>query len=121
MQDALRHNWLKGETASDHDILPEIKSYIAKARLRRGVEMVKLKNRIEALKMQEDDDNSDLPENAADAAATAVGVPPKQQGRLSRAARSAIFREVVFAKVRDMKEQEEREKAERSATGKISK
>jgi len=118
--EALKHSWLKGETATDHDILPEIKSYIAKARLRRGVEMIKLKNRIEALKMQEDDDNQDTPENAADAAATAVGVSPKQQGRLSRAARSAIFREVVFAKVRDMKEQEEREKAERSATGKLS-
>lgn len=121
--EALKHSWLKGDTATDYDILPEIKSYIAKARLRRGVEMVKLKNRIEALKMQEDDDTSDLPADAA--AAAAQGVKPagssgtaKPPPRLSRAARSAIFREVVLAKVREMKEQEAREKAERVLTEK---
>lgn len=116
--EALKHSWLKGETATDYDILPEIKSYIAKARLRRGVEMVKLKNRIEALKMQEDDDNQATPSGPAAAAAQGAGAPGgavKGTSRLSRAARSAIFREVVFAKVRDMKEQEAREKAERSA------
>jgi len=122
--EALKHNWLKGETATDYDILPEIKSYIAKSRLRRGVEMIKLKNRIEALKMQEDDDTHDLPADTAVAAAQGAGVAGSTPGakppsRLSRAARSAIFREVVLAKVRDMKAQEEaREKAERSATGK---
>ncbi|KAF8469554.1 kinase-like domain-containing protein [Kalaharituber pfeilii] len=116
--EALGHSWLKGETATDHDILPEIKSYIAKARLRRGVEMVKLKNRIEALRLQEDDDNQDTPADAAAAAEQGVktaGGSPRPQ-RLSRAARAAIFREVVLAKVRDMKEQEAREKAERTAT-----
>lgn len=117
----MKHSWLKGETATDYDILPEIKSYIAKARLRRGVEMVKLKNRIDALKMQEDDDNQDTPSDTAAAAAQGVGASggaPQKPSRLSRAARSAIFREVVFAKVRDMKEQEAREKAERSAAEK---
>ena len=102
----MKHSWLKGDTATDHDILPEIKSYITKARLRRGVELVKLKNRIEALKMQEDDDTSDLPSVTQ---VTGAKPPP----RLSRAARSAIFREVVLAKVREMKEQEAQEKAER--------
>jgi len=119
--EALKHNWLKGETATDYDLLPEIKSYIAKLRLRRGVEMVKLKNRIELLRMQEDDDTQDLPADTAAAAAQGTGVSSraKQPTRLSRAARSAIFREVVLAKVRDMKAQEAREQAERSATGKL--
>ncbi|KAF8424639.1 kinase-like domain-containing protein [Tirmania nivea] len=112
---ALKHSWLKGDTATDHDILPEIKSYIAKARLRRGVEMVKLKNRIEALKMQEDDDTSDLPSHSATTTAktTISSGNAKQPPRLSRAARSAIFREVVLAKVREMKEQEAQQKVER--------
>lgn len=105
----MKHSWLKGDTATDYDILPEIRSYIAKARLRRGVEMVKLKNRIEALKMQEDDDTSDLPSNPSRGEAGGTKPPP----RLSRAARSAIFREVVLAKVREMKEQEAQQKAER--------
>lgn len=110
----MKHSWLKGDTATDHDILPEIKSYIAKARLRRGVEMVKLKNRIEALKMQEDSDTSDLPSDSTKAAAQATGASlGVKRPRLSKAARSAIFREVVLAKVREMKEQEAQQKAER--------
>lgn len=123
-QDALKHSWLKGETATDYDVLPEIKAYIAKARLKRGIEMIKLKNRIESLKMQEDEDNQDMPQDSTQAAAqgvTAAGAAPatppaEGTRRISRAARSAIFREVVFAKVRDMKEQEAREKAERTVT-----
>ena len=121
----MTHTWLKGETATEYDVLPEIKSYITKARLRRGIEMIKLKNRIEALKMQEDDENKDMPADSGKAAARSVGGPnatarPPGGSRLSKAARSAIFREVVLAKVRDMKEQEAREQAERSATGRLS-
>jgi len=120
-QDALNNRWLKGETATDHDILPEIKSYIAKARLKRGIEMVKLANRIENLKMQEDEPRGDMPSDTAAAAAegtTAAGSTekPKSMRRLSRAARSAIFREVVLAKVREMKATEEKEQAERTLT-----
>jgi len=115
--EALKHTWLKGETATDYDLLPEIKSYIAKARLRRGVEMIKLNNRIEALKMREDDDTQDLPVDPADSKGKVGG--SKAPPRLSRAARSAIFREVVLAKVRDMKAEEERKIAERTATERI--
>lgn len=93
--------------------MPEIKAYLAKARLRRGVEMVKLSNRIAALKMAEDEEDSSLPQNAGAAAQEAVqGSKGSESGakRLSRAARSAIFREVVLAKVREIKENEEKEK-----------
>lgn len=122
----MRHRWLKGETATDHDILPEIKSFIAKARLRRGIEMVKLANRIEALKMQDDEHDSGVPDNAGVAAAeasTSAGAQPESKPspsrRLSRAARSAIFREVVLAKVREMKSEEEKTNAERTLTAEL--
>ncbi|KAI1394238.1 calcium/calmodulin-dependent protein kinase 1 [Hypoxylon trugodes] len=120
-QQALKHPWLSGENASDHNLLPEIKAYMAKARLRRGVEMVKLANRIEALKIQEDDpENPDFPADPVAAAGNAQpaagkSTSPKAEasgegggkGRLSRAVKGAIFREVVLAKVREMKEQEQ--------------
>ena len=123
----MKHAWLKGDTATEHDLLPEIKQYLARARLKRGVEMVRLANRIQALRMQADEDGKeDLPESPGGAAAQAAGgaagskpdEPPKDKGarRLSRAARSAIFREVVLAKVRDMKEQEKRDEATKTKT-----
>ncbi len=124
---ALDHIWLTGQNASDHDLLPEIRSYMAKAKLKRGIELVKLANRIEQLKIQEEEqdpqspDASDIPANAPNAAALTVknqrdrGVSPgrglstsdsTEKRKLSKAAKSAIFREVVLAKVREMKETE---------------
>ncbi|ETS87057.1 Calcium/calmodulin-dependent protein kinase [Pestalotiopsis fici W106-1] len=123
-QQALSHSWLSGESATDHNLLPEIKAYMAKARLKRGIEMVKLANRIEALKMQEDDpENPDFPADSKDAAADAAAAnssdPPREKKSLSRIARGAIFREIVLAKVREMKEQEQtlkvKEEAEKEA------
>ncbi|RMZ85039.1 hypothetical protein DV738_g7, partial [Chaetothyriales sp. CBS 135597] len=124
---ALKHVWLLGETASDHDLLPEIRSYVAKAKLKRGIELVKLANRIEALKVQEEPqepgspDASDIPSNlpvgskdTAGTSATGATSPPASAGgaspaktRLSNAANSAIFREVVLAKVREVKANKE--------------
>ncbi|KAF2459806.1 kinase-like domain-containing protein [Lineolata rhizophorae] len=134
-QEALNHVWLSGKNATDHNLLPEIRAYVAKLRLRRGIEMVKLANRIEALKMQEDESEdvpgeADVPANAREAAGEALSARQDQpsageskptgmglgKGRLSRAAKGAIFREVVLAKVREMKQQEEREQFEKSAT-----
>ena len=134
-KEALKHTWLKGETASDHDLIPEIRSYIAKARLKRGIELVKLANRIEALKMQEDDDEDmpggvDMPANAAEAAGVTIGnqergVSPgrglatsehPEKRTLSKIAKGAIFREIVLAKVREMKEKEAQEKLTTAAT-----
>jgi calcium/calmodulin-dependent protein kinase I len=129
--------WLTGKTASDHNLLPEIRAYVAKARLRRGIELVKLANRIEALKMQEDEEDeapgeADVPANSREAAGEALAAhstsraldteetpaaPPASggKGRLSRLAKSAIFREVVLAKVREMKEQEAQKEFEKTA------
>jgi calcium/calmodulin-dependent protein kinase I len=108
---------------------------MAKARLRRGIEIIKLANRIEALKMQEDEDEdipgvADAPAHSGEAAGQTLAhpVPGPQKGlsvgegpetgskRLSRLARGAIFREVVLAKVREMKDEERKKEVEKSAT-----
>ena len=99
---------------------------MARARLRRGIELVKLANRIEALKMQEDDsEDSDMPTDAISAAdqsrvspqlspsstidSSSTGGTTDSNGKrsLSKTIKGAIFREVVLAKVREMKEQEQ--------------
>lgn len=120
---ALNHIWLTGDNATDHNLIPEIKAYMAKARLRRGIEMVKLANRIEALKIQEDDsEDSDMPTDAfaaADHSRASNNPAPKSEAgasastssegkrNLTKKLKGAIFREVVLAKVREMKQQEQ--------------
>jgi calcium/calmodulin-dependent protein kinase I len=116
---------------------------MAKARLRRGIELVKLANRIEALRMQEDDSDSapgdaDLPANVNAAAGEALlafpgsakkgllansdaGSGPGGNKSLKPLAKGAIFREVVLAKVREAKAQEEALKVEREAHEKEAK
>lgn len=135
-QQALQHPWIAGKGATDHNLIPEIRAYIAKARLRRGIEMVKLANRIEALKIQEDEEEdvpeaADVPAHAKEAAGNALAENKPLEGglkvpqdrpemarkrSLSKLAKSAIFREVVLAKVREMKAEEEKEKMTKSAT-----
>ncbi|TVY44812.1 Calcium/calmodulin-dependent protein kinase [Lachnellula occidentalis] len=134
----LGHSWLSGENATDHNLLPEIKTYMAKARLRRGIEIVKLANRIEMLKMQEDDEEgipgqADVPADAKAAAgaalaggdaghglgtSTSAGSAPGGKKSLSKIAKGAIFKEVVLAKVREMKEAEQAAKMEKEVTEK---
>lgn len=141
-QEALRHPWLKGDTATDHNLLPEIKAYLTRARLRRGIEIIKLANRIEALKMQEDEEenvtnSADVPADSTKAATQAAeshdtgiagnltvpndssserGTSPNRPRRLSRG--EAIFREVVLAKVREKKDQDDLEKVKQETMSK---
>lgn len=148
--EALKHRWLKGDTASEHNLLPEIKAYMAKAKLRRGIEIIKLANRIEALKLQEDEEEdipnaADVPADTVKAAAQAIEgsgtttfptleVPASGEAAsgdvptgatkkrsLSRVARGDIFREVVLAKVREQKDLEETQKVEREALARAEK
>lgn len=130
-EEALQHRWLKGETATDHNLLPELRAYMAKARLKRGIEIVKLANRIEALKMQDDDGDdipsavpNDIPESlqagGGHAKPTSTG-EEKKKPSFSKAAKSAIFKEVVLAKVREMKQQEETKKVEQELEEQASK
>lgn len=83
---------------------------MAKARLRKGIEMVKLANRIEALKMSKDDpDDPDFPAQPATSSEAVASSDAAASGKakLNKAMKGAIFREVVMAKVREMKEQEQ--------------
>jgi calcium/calmodulin-dependent protein kinase I len=92
-----------------------------------------LANRIESLKMK-DEDNEDenddgVPGDAAEAAGEALAARNYNKGigsaispiagsgkkSLSKIARGAIFREVVLAKVRELKEEEARKKFEEAA------
>ncbi|KAI9684546.1 MAG: hypothetical protein M1822_005634 [Bathelium mastoideum] len=137
-EEALKHVWLTGKSASEHNLLPEIKSWVTKARLRRGIELVQLKNRIEALRMETDETDEgmedDIPKDSESAAGQAAlhhhandgasdpnrlspGRPAHRRERsLSKIARSQIFREVVLAKVREMKRDQERQRVEKEAT-----
>jgi calcium/calmodulin-dependent protein kinase I len=114
---------------------------MAKARLRRGIEIVKLANRIEALKMQEDENDevpgeSDVPADAKAAAGAALadhdarpglgssssaGSAPGGKRSLSNLTKGAIFREVVLAKVREMKESEKQLQVEKEAEANAAK
>lgn len=130
-EEALEDVWLTGKTATDFNLLPEFRAYMAKARLKRGIEVIKLANRIEQLKMQDPEDaddtfgQPDIPADTKEQAGQVLaskgpekGIPASQDGKkksLSSLAKGAIFREVVFAKVREEKEKEAREQAARSA------
>lgn len=139
--EALKHRWLEGETASDHDLLPEIRSYMAKAKFKRGIELIKLANRIERLKVQEDKeaidekDASDIPEHPANAAAATIEKEEKGDATDRpgldttdsttntadkkppvKTFNSAIFKEIAMAKIQDMKNQKETEKLVANAT-----
>lgn len=134
-EEALQDVWLTGKTATDFDLLPEFRAIMAKARLKRGINVIKLANRIEALKMQDPDDEDgtlaqpDIPADSKEMAGQtladkkgapggAAGLPTSNAGKkktLSDVAKGAIFREVVFAKVREEKEKVEREKEARAA------
>lgn len=112
---------------------------MAKARLRRGIEIVKLANRIEALRMQEDEieevpGEADVPADAKAAAGAALSGEdagaaidaeggPAAGGKksLSNISKGAIFREVVLAKVREAKEQEQQLQVEKDAQDKAAK
>lgn len=112
---ALRHQWLTGTTATDHDLVKELRSRRIKARMRLGIERVKLAKRIETLMQEEGPDDEDLPADASKAADEALASSPASAaGRLSRAVKADIFRTVVLAKTKEMQQQKETESLEQS-------
>jgi calcium/calmodulin-dependent protein kinase I len=114
---------------------------MAKARLKRGIEMIKLANRIEQLKQQEDFEEdapgeADVPAQALETTGEKLAAGDYSKGvknsedktdahtkpKLSRLARGAIFKEVVLAKVREEKEtQKQKELEEKAAKLKLGK
>jgi calcium/calmodulin-dependent protein kinase I len=111
---------------------------MAKACLCRGIEIVKLTNRIEAHKMQEDEQEdapgqADVPADAKAGASSALsgedagkdlststeaGSSAGSKKNLSNTAKGAIFKEVVLAKVKVAKEQEHALQVEKDAQDK---
>lgn len=117
---------MTGLTASDHDIVKELRSRRIKARLRLGVERVKLAKRIDDLKREEEADDADFPDDASSAADEALGseesVTEMSSGksRLSKAVKGDIFRAVVLAKTKELRQQKETESVETAAkTGQL--
>lgn len=112
-QQALSHTWLSGQTATDHDLLPELRrAREARAKLKHAILAVSLKKRIAALKTDENDSESDEMGDAEE------GIPGPSGDKKSTLIRDrvkdgAVFREVVLGAVRDKKAKEEAEAAEK--------
>ncbi|KAI9727922.1 MAG: hypothetical protein M1828_005327 [Chrysothrix sp. TS-e1954] len=118
---ALQHRWLSGATATDHDLVKELRSRRIKARMRLGIERVKLTQRISVLKADtQGDEEEDLPQDASRAADEALSSrdakPLSTKDRMSRAAKADIFRAVVLAKTKEMRQLKETETMEQNAT-----
>ena len=129
-EQALQDVWVKGEAATDFNLLPEFRAYMARARLKRGIEVIKLANRIEALKMQDTEGQDDFPGDSAEMAGQELASPTSESHGLSthgtgpkksltNLAKGAIFKEVVLAKVREEKERAKTEKAQAEAEAKV--
>ncbi|KAF9890246.1 hypothetical protein FE257_006158 [Aspergillus nanangensis] len=109
-ENALKHPWLKGESASDHNLLLENRAFVDRSSLR--IEAVKLENRIKALRMQDESEDQDIPSTIEGLGSPSASGKPggSETGSTAKGSpdvQGAIFREVVLARVRDMKEREE--------------
>jgi calcium/calmodulin-dependent protein kinase I len=103
-EQALRHTWLSGQTATDHDLLPELRrAREARAKLKHAILAVSLKKRIAALKTDESDESDEM----GDAEAAAPPAEKKSNLIRDRVKDGAVFREVVLGAVRDKKAKEE--------------
>jgi calcium/calmodulin-dependent protein kinase I len=110
-QQALNHSWLSGKTATDHDLLPELRrAKEARAKLRHAILAVSLKKRIAQLKDEETDSENDMAE-----AEEGVPSPDLNKPNLKEKLKGSVFREVVLAKVRDAKHKQEMEAEEAAA------
>jgi len=96
-EQALGHIWLSGQNATDHDLLPDIRSGMeARARLKRAILLVGLQKRIARLKKQEEDtEGTEMAEAEAQLAGVSLGLPPapKKPG--------AAFLEIAMAAKRE--------------------
>ena len=119
-QQALGHSWLSGLTATDHDLVKTLRSRRIKTRMRLAIERVRLANRIETIRRQQEEGDTDIPANAEHAADEALQTPEgamkTKEGHMSRAQQADILRSVVLAKAREEKELAENTAIEKEAT-----
>jgi calcium/calmodulin-dependent protein kinase I len=122
LQEALKHIWLSGKTATDHDLVPELRrAQEARAKLKHAILAVKLQKRIAKLKVEESDsDSSDMGDaEAAIPGLARAGATGSSHGSGDSASADkkstlkdkikdgAVFREVVLAKLREEKARRE--------------
>lgn len=115
---ALNHIWLSGKTATDHDLLPELRrAKEARAKLKHAILAVSLKKRIAQLKDEETDSENDMVEaDAAVPTASGESLPDTNKPSLKEKLKGgAVFREVVLATVRDAKHKQELLEADEAA------
>ncbi|KFA67497.1 hypothetical protein S40285_00254 [Stachybotrys chlorohalonatus IBT 40285] len=114
-EEALSHSWLSGKTATDHDLLPELRrAQEARAKLRHAILAVSLQKRLSKLKDAESDE-SDMGEAEPVPKITselAVGSESKPGMLKEKLKGGAVFREVVLASVRDAKQKQDALKAD---------
>lgn len=104
------HIWLSGKTATDHDLLPEIRrAREARAKLKHAILAVSLKKRIAALKADESDSDE---MGDAEEGIPSVGGEKKLNVLREKVKDGAVFREVVLGAVRDKRAKEEAAAAE---------
>lgn len=132
-QEALRHIWLSGQNATEHDLLPELRrAKEARAKLRKAILAIQLQKRIARLRHEagddSDDDDNDLQDAAQNVDSSGIakalsGVSVSSGGSSSSGGggggdskkpslrdtvkSGAVFREVVLAKVREEKAKKE--------------
>ncbi|KAK8150296.1 hypothetical protein G3M48_002866 [Beauveria asiatica] len=130
-QEALRHIWLSGENATEHDLLPELRrAKEARAKLKKAILAIQLQKRIARLRHEadDDDDDNDLQDAAQNvesgglakafsgisvssggsSSSGGAGAGEAKKPSLKETVRSgAVFREVVLAKVREEKAKRE--------------
>ncbi|VUC28353.1 unnamed protein product [Clonostachys rosea] len=109
-EEALGHIWLSGKTATDHDLLPEIRrAREARAKLKHAILAVSLKKRIAALKADESDSDE---MGDAEEGIPSTGGEKKLNVLREKVKDGAVFREVVLGAVRDKRAKEEAAAAE---------
>ncbi|QSL64177.1 hypothetical protein MERGE_000332 [Pneumocystis wakefieldiae] len=106
--DALKHRWLTGNTATNINILPNVKSEIdARKQFRLAIESIRLENRIKALKMEADSDECETDERpgSEDSPASSdlselMDKSSHHSSEKSKRVLADVFSEVVLAKLR---------------------
>ena len=126
-EQALHHSWLTGLTATDHDLVKTLRSRRIKTRMRLAIERVRLANRIESIRRQQEEEADDIPSNAESAADQALqspeGAAKTKPDEMSRAQKADILRRVVLAKAQEEKAMQETRQIEQHAasTGQLPK
>lgn len=118
-EQALNHIWLSGKTATEHNLVPELRrAKEARMKLKHAIMAIQLQKRIERLKA-EDSDSDDLGEVGAPSSGSGIGIfgrfgtgsssgsEKKPASLKDKIGGGAVFREVVMAKVREEKEKKE--------------